>query len=128
MAMIAGHTFVNDVCVECGRRWLDIHDVTIADLNKEGIAHAGALVGREIEEIVAEAQRRREALERAMGWHKPAPSMQTSEDMDSALRHGAPLRLKREDGWVDQGDGRWTKRVGPFYKNPGYYMWIGAEG
>ena len=55
----AGHNFdrYTDRC-DCGKRWLDIHDADETCLNTNGWAHVGHLVRRELDEIVAERDRR----------------------------------------------------------------------
>lgn len=58
-AKIAGHNFVNGVCVglphspSCGRRWEEIWHVTRDDIGKRGLAHVEGLNSMECEEIMA---------------------------------------------------------------------------
>lgn len=60
---VAGHTFENGRCVAtspnsqnvCDRRWVDIRNVTSADLGQMDIAHSGALTQYELDQIVAAA-------------------------------------------------------------------------
>lgn len=70
--MIAGHTFAEThrgrACIDtvrdadgtervCGRKWVDIRNATLADLNQPHIAHIGNTNHGEIGQIMAERER-----------------------------------------------------------------------
>jgi hypothetical protein len=74
--VVAGHYFVNGICVRdnedgkpCGRRLCDILCFGMANLHEAGIAHAGTLADYEAHQIEAEATRQRGAIADAMGWN-----------------------------------------------------------
>jgi hypothetical protein len=101
----AGHTFIDGVC-SCGRRREHLRGVTRSHVGMNGIAHQGALNEKEADECIELDAKEARAVEIAMGWVKPTP-IRTSDELDSALRHGSPLRMAPDAG---------------FYKNDGYYL------
>jgi len=59
--IIAGHSFAEThlgrACAVCLRRWIDVRNVTLADVGRPGIAHVDPVNEREIKEIIAERER-----------------------------------------------------------------------
>ena len=82
MVMIAGHTFADGpggrrctgnifdqetgLSIPCCRMWLDIRDVTEADIGKRGFAHTGALSTTEYSQILEERQTEQERIWQAV--------------------------------------------------------------
>jgi len=64
--IIAGHTFaethIGRACTECWRRWVDIRNVTLADIGKPNIAHSGDATSYQIEQIMREAAAENERI------------------------------------------------------------------
>ena len=70
---IAGHDFVNGVCVKpkpdgsvCGRHLCDIRNVTDEDKDKPDIAHVGNTNQRELDEIKAWREAQNAAFDNAL--------------------------------------------------------------
>jgi hypothetical protein len=62
-----GHEFVNGVCF-CGRRLVDLRDLTQDDKGKPNIAHSGLSTAYEIEEIIALIKKMDEQMAVVLGW------------------------------------------------------------
>jgi hypothetical protein len=72
---IAGHTFVNGVCVAekqdgspCLRRWVDIQYFGPPDVDTPDIAHVGNLNMYEARQIEEYKQKQDAAIANAFGW------------------------------------------------------------
>jgi hypothetical protein len=72
MSKIAGHTFFNGRCAECGRLWLDIRHCDETYIGESGYAHSGTLNAAEVSQIQAEREREDKAYELAMSLVDPA--------------------------------------------------------
>lgn len=71
----------------CGRRWIDIRNTTLADLDKPHIAHIGNATRNEIDQIMAEAARENARIAEAtltaagFGIGGSLPGSETMEDL-----------------------------------------------
>lgn len=63
----AGHSFKFGVCA-CGRKLVDLQDLTSADVNKPDISHAGNSTLYEIDQINALVLKMKEHVNVCFGW------------------------------------------------------------
>jgi hypothetical protein len=67
-----GHTFVEGVC-SCGRKLVDLQNLTLEDVGKPGIAHSGLSNEAEIISLNALVKKMHDHFDIVFGWQKREP-------------------------------------------------------
>lgn len=62
---IGDHDFVNGLCLNCGKKWVDVRHVDSSYINQMGYACKGALLASELVDYVKEREREDTAIARA---------------------------------------------------------------